>query len=213
VCSVVFGYLLAVCLKWSPQTERYLRALALPVWTVLLFYIGHLFIKIMTETVCNSLRGTGFSVSEEDTALSLTFLYLVLVSLTGSWRVPVFMVVVALLIVGSHEKPPVPGKGELPGKMLSLAANTIYMAISCSNLQPKTEPRETTSADPLPPTPGFPRPFKAGLQLKEKSSRKASDIYFILLVWAIVLVQMWLNFWILQLLPIPVAGNAQTRLI
>ncbi|MED6258135.1 hypothetical protein ATANTOWER_003362 [Ataeniobius toweri] len=174
VCSVVFGYLLAVCLKWSPQTERYLRALALPVWTVLLFYI---------------------------------------VSLTGSWRVPVFMVVVALLIVGSHEKPPVPGKGELPGKMLSLAANTIYMAISCSNLQPKTEPRETTSADPLPPTPGFPRPFKAGLQLKEKSSRKASDIYFILLVWAIVLVQMWLNLWILQLLPIPVAVWVLKKLV
>ncbi|XP_014851539.1 PREDICTED: transmembrane protein 245 isoform X2 [Poecilia mexicana] len=167
VCSVVFGYLLAVCLKWSPQTECYLRALALPVWAVLLFYI---------------------------------------VSLTGSWRVPIFMVVVALLIVGSLEKPPVPGKGELPGQMLSLAANTIFMAISCSNLQPKAESSEASSTvGPVPPTPGFPRPLKSSLQLKEKSSRKSSDIYFILLVWAIVLVQMWLNFWILQLLPIPVA--------
>ncbi|XP_015226581.1 PREDICTED: transmembrane protein 245 isoform X2 [Cyprinodon variegatus] len=167
VCSVVFGYLLAVCFKWSPQTEGYLRALALPVWAALVFYI---------------------------------------VSLTGSWRVPIFMVVVALLIVGSQEKPPVQGKGELPGQMLSLAANTIYMAISCSNLQPKTEPSETSSTGgPLPSTPGIPHPFKGSLQLKEKSSRKASDIYFILLVWAIVLVQMWLNFWILQLLPIPVA--------
>lgn len=40
VCTVVFGYLLVVCFKWSPQTERYLKALALPVWAVLLFYIG-----------------------------------------------------------------------------------------------------------------------------------------------------------------------------
>lgn len=29
-----------VCFKWSPQTEGHLKALALPVWSVLLFYIG-----------------------------------------------------------------------------------------------------------------------------------------------------------------------------
>ncbi|KAL7393028.1 hypothetical protein ABVT39_005537 [Epinephelus coioides] len=159
VCTVVFGYLLAVCFKWSPHTEHYLRALALPVWAILLFYI---------------------------------------VSLTGSWRVPIFVVVVILIIVGSQEKPPVPGRGELSGQVLSFAANTIYMAISCSNLQMKTEPREDTAA---------------GLFQKEKSSSRASDIYFILLVWAIVLVQVWLNLWILQLLPIPVAVWVLKRLV
>ncbi|XP_078027645.1 transmembrane protein 245 isoform X4 [Epinephelus lanceolatus] len=159
VCTVVFGYLLAVCFKWSPHTEHYLRALALPVWAVLLFYI---------------------------------------VSLTGSWRVPIFVIVVILIIVGSQEKPPVPGRGELSGQVLSFAANTIYMAISCSNLQMKTEPREDTAA---------------GLFQKEKSSSRASDIYFILLVWAIVLVQVWLNLWILQLLPIPVAVWVLKRLV
>lgn len=167
VCTVVFGYLLAVCFKWSPHTERYLRALALPVWAVLLFYI---------------------------------------VSLTGSWRVPIFVVVVILIIVGSQEKPPVPGRGELSGQVLSFAANTIYMAISCSNLQMKTEPREDTAADGVHSLP-------AGLFQKEKSSSRASDIYFILLVWAIVLVQVWLNLWILQLLPIPVAVWVLKRLV
>ncbi|XP_013877317.1 transmembrane protein 245 isoform X2 [Austrofundulus limnaeus] len=174
VSSVVVGYLLAVCLKWSPRTERYLRALALPVWAALLFY---------------------------------------LVSLTGSWRVPIFMVVVILLIVGSQEKPPVPGTGELSGQMLSFAANTIYMAISCSNLQPKPEPEGLKSVGPRPSTPGFPRSLQAGLLQREKSSRKASDIYFIMLVWAIVLVQVWLNLWILQLLPIPVAVWVLKKLV
>ncbi|XP_029306930.1 transmembrane protein 245 isoform X2 [Cottoperca gobio] len=183
VCTVVFGYLLAVCFKWSPNTEHYLRAVALPVWAVLLFYM---------------------------------------VSLTGSWRVPIFVVVVTLIIVGSQEKPPVPGRGELSGQVLSFAANTIYMAISCSNLQMKAEPSENYTADgvqsmgPLPSTPGFPRGSRSlpgGIFQKEKSSHRASDIYFILLVWAIVLVQVWLNLWILQLLPIPVAVWVLKKLV
>ncbi|KAL7393029.1 hypothetical protein ABVT39_005537 [Epinephelus coioides] len=172
VCTVVFGYLLAVCFKWSPHTEHYLRALALPVWAILLFYI---------------------------------------VSLTGSWRVPIFVVVVILIIVGSQEKPPVPGRGELSGQVLSFAANTIYMAISCSNLQMKTEPREDTAAGKRAHYGVHSLP--AGLFQKEKSSSRASDIYFILLVWAIVLVQVWLNLWILQLLPIPVAVWVLKRLV
>ncbi|KAM3614485.1 uncharacterized protein V6R79_015122 [Siganus canaliculatus] len=181
VCTVVFGYLLMVCFKWSPNTVGYLRNMALPVWAILLFYI---------------------------------------VSLTGSWRVPLFVVVVTLLIVGSQEKPPVPGRGELSGQVLSFAANTIYMAISCSNLQLKSEPSDTTdgvqSVGPLPSTPGFPRGSRtlpAGLFQREKSSQRASDIYFILLVWAIVLVQVWLNLWILQLLPIPVAVWVLKKLV
>ncbi|KAM6936671.1 transmembrane protein 245 [Lycodopsis pacificus] len=183
VCTVVFGYLLVVCFKWSPHTEHYLRALALPVWAIFLFYI---------------------------------------VSLTGSWRVPLFVVVVILIIVGSQEKPPDPGRGELSGQVLSFAAHTIYMAISCSNLQMKTEPSENSAAGgvqsvgPLTSTPGFPRGFRslpAGLFPKEKSPKRASDIYFILLVWAIVLVQVWLNLWILQLLPIPVAVWVLKKLV
>uniref|UniRef100_A0A665WI04 Transmembrane protein 245 n=1 Tax=Echeneis naucrates TaxID=173247 RepID=A0A665WI04_ECHNA len=153
VCTVVFGYLLAVCFKWSPQTESYLKSLAVPVWAVLLFYI---------------------------------------VSLMGSWRVPIFVVVVILLIVGSQEKPPVPGRGE---DLMTYGVQSV---------------------GPVPATPSFlqgSRSLPTGLFPKEKSSHRASDIYFILLAWAIVLVQVWLNLWILQLLPIPVAVWVLKKLV
>uniref|UniRef100_A0A671MZL4 Transmembrane protein 245-like n=1 Tax=Sinocyclocheilus anshuiensis TaxID=1608454 RepID=A0A671MZL4_9TELE len=186
VGTLVVGYVLAVAFKWTPGMEGYLRTLSVPVWAALIFY---------------------------------------LVSLTGSWRVPVFVVVVLLLIVGSQEKPAVPGKGkeaELSGQVLSFAANTIFMAISCGNvsiaekIQEEKSTKEqskairpeefpTVSVDKkyisIPSSRQHSRLEFRGIQPKEK----ASDIYFVLLAWAIVLVQIWLNLWILQLLPIPVA--------
>uniref|UniRef100_A0A671N118 Transmembrane protein 245-like n=1 Tax=Sinocyclocheilus anshuiensis TaxID=1608454 RepID=A0A671N118_9TELE len=133
-----------------------------------------------------------------------------LVSLTGSWRVPVFVVVVLLLIVGSQEKP------ALSGQVLSFAANTIFMAISCGNVSISCRCLKLSAEFLLPLTEAMDPPKRLfsipssrqhsrlefrGIQPKEK----ASDIYFVLLAWAIVLVQIWLNLWILQLLPIPVA--------
>ncbi|XP_016301428.1 transmembrane protein 245-like [Sinocyclocheilus anshuiensis] len=175
VGTLVVGYVLAVAFKWTPGMEGYLRTMSVPVWTALIFY---------------------------------------LVSLTGSWRVPVFVVVVLLLIVGSQEKPAVPGKGELSGQVLSFAANTIFMAISCSNISHAEKIQEEKSTKEqcrdsmdspkglfsIPSSRRRSRLEFRGIQPKGK----ASDIYFVLLAWAIVLVQIWLNLWILQLLPIPV---------
>uniref|UniRef100_A0AAX7T967 Transmembrane protein 245 n=1 Tax=Astatotilapia calliptera TaxID=8154 RepID=A0AAX7T967_ASTCA len=174
VGTVVFGYLLAVCFKWSPQTERYLRTLALPVWAVLLFYI---------------------------------------VSLTGSWRVPIFVVVVGLLIVGYQEKPP-PQRLKLNCFVLSFSSSSV-LPLSAF---PHPLIDGVQSVGPVPSTPGFPgfagsSRTLPGLFQREKSSHRASDIYFILLVWAIVLVQVWLNLWILQLLPIPVAVWVLKKLV
>ncbi|KAG7470032.1 hypothetical protein MATL_G00135090 [Megalops atlanticus] len=145
-----------------------------------------------------------------------TVLLLYLVSLTGSWRVPVFVVVVSLLIVGSlQEKPQVTGKGELSGQVLSFAASTIYMAISCSNIKPNQAQEGLSQAlsgawtDTVDPPGRRTRPEIRTLLHKEK----ASDIYFVLLAWAIVLVQVWLNLWILQLLPIPVAVWVLKKLV
>lgn len=34
------GYVLAVVFKWTPGMEGYLRAMSVPIWTVLIFYLG-----------------------------------------------------------------------------------------------------------------------------------------------------------------------------
>ncbi|TRY84573.1 hypothetical protein DNTS_001316 [Danionella cerebrum] len=127
-----------------------------------------------------------------------TALIFYLVSLTGSWRVPVCVVVVLLLIVGSQQKPALPGKGELSGQVLSFAANTIFMAMSCRSPNSTDTPRGLFS---IPSSRNRSKVEFRMLQPKQK----ASDIYFVLLAWSFVLVQVWLNLWILQLLPIPFA--------
>lgn len=42
VGTLVIGYVLAVIFKWTPGMEGYLRAMSVPVWTVLIFYLGEI---------------------------------------------------------------------------------------------------------------------------------------------------------------------------
>ncbi|XP_040287753.1 transmembrane protein 245 isoform X2 [Bufo bufo] len=141
-----------------------------------------------------------------------------LASVAGSWKIPVFLLVVFLMTVGTlHEKQSVQGSSAtvLPGQVITIAASTIAMAISITGFEEHKEELTTTQlpepvTNETPSTPVGRRRSDIGSFLKRK---KTSDIYFVLLVWAIIIVQLWLHLWIIQLLPVPIAVFAVKKLV
>ncbi|XP_077348046.1 transmembrane protein 245 isoform X2 [Lithobates pipiens] len=183
IWTLVIGYVLAISFKWNVVTQRYLTAISIPIWLILLFHFA---------------------------------------SIAGSWKIPVFLVIVLLMVVGTlHEKRAVQGSSDmvLPGQMLNIATTTIAMAISITGFHQHQEAMNAAEGTGMD-TSGTPTsPFSSSFG-KQRSDigaflrkKKTSDIYFVLLVWAIVLVQICLNLWIVQLLPVPIAVFAVKKLV
>uniref|UniRef100_A0A8C3LDX1 Transmembrane protein 245 n=1 Tax=Chrysolophus pictus TaxID=9089 RepID=A0A8C3LDX1_CHRPC len=141
IWTLVVGYLLMVSFKWNVSTERYLKAVSVPVWIMLLFHLG------------NKL-----------------FFYC---------------------------------KAHLCQQSLSKSISTIANKFISSATESDPPPQASSSS-------GNRQRPEIGSFLKKK---KTSDVYFVTLVWAIVIVQIWLNFWIVQLLPVPFAVWALKKLV
>ncbi|EDO45799.1 predicted protein, partial [Nematostella vectensis] len=150
-------------------------------------------------------------------------------SIAGPYRVPLFLLVAVLSIVGliaeetNNDNPQTKRHSIFQGLTVAAAALASPLEVdsddsTCTN---EDSPKATqhTSETPFPATPKDITDGKAYSRLqrlrqlkqtrvkikKSSKSKRSSRPYLIAVLWGIVITRLWIHAWILQLLPIPIA--------
>ncbi|XP_066300209.1 transmembrane protein 245-like isoform X1 [Branchiostoma lanceolatum] len=188
VWTTVIAYLVAVVFWWKPGTSTALKVLSIPVWAVLLLHLA---------------------------------------TVAGPFRVPLFVAVVTIMVVGFVAELRAGGTADILAKIdLVLPASRSQVHPSSTynqgNLvsttmfdqsdgegspQKQPPPAENIRPSSFPDTPK--RQSKSSLEstLARKKSKQMpfSNKCILWLVYAIVVVRLWMHLWILELLPIPLS--------
>ncbi|XP_064643465.1 transmembrane protein 245-like isoform X3 [Lineus longissimus] len=171
VLTLILGYILVVIFYWTPQSSPFLKHLAVPVWIALLLQI---------------------------------------ITLAGPLRVPLFIILVTMLIVGflaemkarrtsTVTSPDAPDPSEASPWALFFGVQTTPEASPSEDVT--RTPSAESSNDGKKPPETLGHTGRPKVEKPSKAKRSLSDNCFIALFWALVLVRVWINFWVIQLLP------------
>ncbi|CAH1775650.1 unnamed protein product, partial [Owenia fusiformis] len=216
VWSLAVGYILLVIFYWTPQTSRFLRLLSIPVWLGIFLHIatvaGPLRVPIFVALVIMMVVGFVSEVLEarrehsQETVESAS-------SPVGS-EIPTPQsptVSAALKVLSGTNQSVSPGSSEHSTESKIKPPETIASQEATKSNQessssaPSLKLSSPTGATSKLGSPGRKNPPPSTLPLEIPKERSLPDKCFIGLMWAIGIVQLWKNIWVLQLLPLPFA--------